>query len=112
MTKDPYGYAASAAPTGNASQALWSGVGSLVAAMVAPCLCYLPFLLAIPLGGWAMWSGWGARQSADPNERSLAWAGMITGGLGLGWSLMIFVAVGLYLLFVIGLGAMGALADA
>lgn len=109
MAQDPYGYPSAHGETGNGNAVLWCGVGALILTMFGPCLCYLPNFLAVPLGAYAIWTG--SRMSRSGPEGNLALAGMITGGLGAFFSLLILFAIVAYVLFVVGLVGMGALAE-
>lgn len=104
---DPYGYAdPNAASAGQASQALYAGVFALICAAVAPCLCYMPYLAALPLGGYAIFVGSQA-QRGDPSERTMATAGMLAGGVAAVLSLMVILGVVAYMILVFGVIALG-----
>lgn len=96
MAQDPYGYP-TAAPTGNASVALWAAFGALMLALIGPCSCHMTSLLAIPIGVYAAWSGLGAREGGSPESREMALAGMLGGGLATLWSLLWVALIALYL---------------
>ena len=112
MSNDPYGYA-DEAPRGPAdlSRVLWYGVGALICAAIGPCLCYLPYLAAIPLGWMAIQQSKAARASAVPLERTVGNVAQTSGIIGLAFGVLAILGVTLYALFLGGALALGALGD-
>lgn len=87
MPQDPYGFKDAAPPPslegGDASRAMWAGVTSALLGTVGICFCYIPYFFALPLGLYAAWSGYkciGAA-AADGRDRTMATAGMVSGGV-------------------------------
>jgi len=88
-----------------AGTALWMGVGALAAAAVGPFFCYMPYFIALPLGGWSAWSAWKGMREAEGAPalvRSCFTVGLIAGGgaflgalffLGLLFLVMLFYIV-------------------
>lgn len=105
---DPYGYAETevARPSSLASQAMYAGIGALVMAAVGPCLCYLPYMLALPLGGYAVFAGSQVR-SADSSERAMGVGGMVAGGFAALLSGLFLFAIAAYMVIVFGVVALG-----
>ncbi len=105
---DPYGYADSpAAPTHQASQAMYAGVFALICAAIAPCLCYAPYMVALPLGGYAVYAGSQVQRGADASERAMGTAGILAGVVAAGLSAVVMAAVAAYVILVFGLIAVG-----
>ncbi len=102
MASDPYGFQLGKngpPPDAELPRALWFGIGSLGAAAVGPCLCYVPFLAAIPLGLLAVRDARRFSNSAEPLERTVSTAAVTAGGIGAGISVLgILLAIG-YLIF-------------
>lgn len=109
MASDPYGFPASApsggtAPTGTndggaLSQVLWLGVGSSMCAAIGPCLCYLPFVAAIPMGVLAVLRARPYRQTGSELERSVATVAMASGATGAGLGVLAVLAFLAYMIF-------------
>ena len=103
MAQDPYGYA-DAAPAGGdaggaASVAVWSGVGALICGMAAPCCCYMSYLAVLPLSIVALWQGVQGQKSTVEGERTAATAGIVSGSVGLCFSLIWLAAMAFYALY-------------
>ncbi len=112
MSSDPYGYEEQSPPApADLSRVLWYGVGALLCAAVGPCLCYLPYLAAIPLGWMAIQGSKAARSSAVPLERTVGSVAQTSGAVGLGFGVLAILGVTLYGLFLGGAIALGALGD-
>ncbi len=117
MASDPYGFpeATPADGPGDAVLALWSGVAALALGAFGPCLCYLPWFLALPLSGMALWYGVRARSSPStrgPGLEAAANAGLVSGGIGLTLSLLyvgLFLVYLIYFAVLIGMAASGEL---
>lgn len=120
MRSDPYGFPEAAAPvqgTGrDAIRALWAGIAALILGAIGPCGCYLPWLLALPLSGAAVY--YGTRSSRAPEVtaseglRAASNAGLAGGLVALVLSLlyvMIFLFYMLYMVVVFGAIALGEL---
>ncbi len=109
---DPYGYSEPAPlSTGSATQALYAGVFALICAAIAPCLCYMPYLMALPLGGYAMYAGSQVRGGGDAlstSESTMATGGMIAGAVASMLSLTVLLLVVGYFILVFGMMALGA----
>ena len=110
---DAYGYAESTpAANTNASQAMYAGVFALMCAALGPCLCYVPYIAALPLGGYALWAGSQVRAGSDPlatAESTMATGGMLSGGVALLLSMMVVLLVGGYILLLVFVGLAGNL---
>lgn len=102
---DPYGYVETAPSySGQATQAMYAGVFALICAAMAPCLCYIPYLAALPLGGYALYAGSQVRGGTDAlagAESSMATGGMIAGGVAALLSLMVLLLFGAYMAMVV-----------
>lgn len=115
MANDPYGYRDSSEGArysdAEASTAMWTGVISALCAAIGPCSCYVTYLIAMPLGLYAMWAGWQTREGAGPNDhagRSMAAAGILSGAIGalIGGLFLAFIAAYfVFIFFVAGIGA-------
>ena len=105
---DPYGYDGEAAKpaASSASQAMYTGIFALVLAAVGPCLCYAPYFVALPLGGYAMFAGSQVR-SGDPAERAMGVGGVVAGGVAAVLSGLFLCAMLAYVVVVFGLVALG-----
>lgn len=124
MPQDPYGFP-DAAPAGAgagtaggdgvdpaAMTSMWSGVISTVCAAAGPCLCYAPYLAALPLGVYAIYTGVQTRKVAsDDASRSLGMAGIVSGAFGAGISALFLLAVMAYVAFLILMVVVGAAGD-
>lgn len=86
---------------------MYAGVFALICAAVAPCLCYMPYLAALPLGGYAIFVGSQAQRSVDASEKAMATAGMLAGGVAAVLSLMVILGVVAYMILVFGVVLMG-----
>lgn len=116
MAADPYGFP-EAAPAGgspgDATTALWTGVGALILGAIGPCACYLPWFLALPLSVAAVYHGARAMKSPDVASaeglRSAANAGFVGGLVALVLSLLYFLLFAVYLVYMLVLfGAIAA----
>lgn len=105
MPPDPYGYPDPEGTRSDPTFVLWGGVAALILSCVGPCMCYLPNLVALPVGVWAVWAG--TRQKATGPERNLVTAGMVTGGIGALLSTLLLLMILAYLIFVVVLVATG-----
>lgn len=105
---DPYGYADAevARPASSASLAMYAGIFALVMAAVGPCLCYMPYLFALPLGGYAVFAG-SQVQSANGAERAMGVGGMVAGGVAALLSGLFLFAIAAYMVLVFGVMALG-----
>lgn len=108
MAADPYGFpeAAPASGTpGDATASLWTGVSSLILGAIGPCLCYLPWFLALPLSVAAVYYGARAMKSTDVSSsdglRAAANAGFVSGLVALLLSLLYVVLFVVYLVYMI-----------
>lgn len=116
MAQDPYGFRESVAPTaggggGEAAVAMWCGTAATMLAAVGPCSCYMTYLLALPLGIYAVYSGFMNRESAaDAGGRTMALAGMVSGGLATVISALFVFGMAIYLVVIFAFGIAGALA--
>lgn len=104
MSADPYGFAEGEAPrsSGQDVQALYAGIGALIAAAVGPCVCYVPYVVALPLGAWAVYTGWRLRASggtAAPSEAALIHGAMLSGGVAVLLCTLVLFLVCVYALF-------------
>lgn len=116
MANDPYGYGDSGEGArysdAEASTAMWTGLISAICAAIGPCSCYVTYLVAMPLGLYAMWAGWQTREGAGPQDhagRSMALAGLLSGAVGTvigGLFLAFIVAYFAFIFFVAGIGAL------
>ena len=109
---DPYGYAdaPTAAPTGQAVQSMYAGLFALICAAVGPCLCYVPYLVALPLGGYAIFAGSQVRGGSDAlaaSEKAMATGGMIAGSVAVLLAVLIMLFVAAYVILVFGIVAAG-----
>lgn len=106
---DPYGYAdaAVARPSSSGSVAMYAGIFALVMAAVGPCLCYMPYLFALPLGGYAVFAG-SQVQGPDPAERAMGIGGMVAGGVAALLSGLVLLLVAAYIVLVFGVLALDA----
>ena len=109
MSNDPYGYTeeAPAAPA-DLSRVLWYGVGALLCAALGPCLCYLPYIAAIPLGWMAIQQSKAARVSAVPLERTVGSVAQTSGVVGLAFGVLALSAIAIYALIFGGAMLMAA----
>ena len=109
---DPYGYTETAPSTsGQASQAMYAGVFALICAATAPCFCYLPYVMSLPLGGYALYAGSQVRRGDDAlatAESSMATGGMIAGGVAVLLSLVVLLVVLAYVGLVVVMVLAGA----
>jgi hypothetical protein len=113
MAQDPYGYteSVSTSPENAASTAMWSGVISVICAMMGPCMCYFPYMIAWPLGAYAMYSGYAAYQNAQGHERNMAMAGLVTGTAAFSLTTLVLLAIIAYIgLYVVLFGFMAVAA--
>ena len=108
MSQDPYGFQ-SAAPTGEGSQAMWMGVIASLLTAVGACFCYLPYFVALPLGIYAMVKGSRSMSVESPDGRSMATAGMVSGGVAAVVSGLFVLFIVTYLLFIVAMMVVGAL---
>lgn len=109
---DPYGYVETAPPPtgGLAAQAMYAGVFALICAAMGPCLCYVPYLAAIPLGGYALYAGSQVRSTGDAlgaAEGAMATGGMIAGGVAAMLGMFVVLLGAAYFVLVFGAIAMG-----
>ncbi len=108
---DPYGYAdAPAAPANLATQSMYAGILSLCLAAIAPCLCYMPYFLALPVGAYAIYAATTVQGANDPTglaDKAMATGGMLAGGISALLSLLFLLGVGAYILLIVGLGMAG-----
>jgi hypothetical protein len=96
-----------------AATAMWLGIGSLVGTTLGPCMCYMPFMLALPMALAALSIGWAPMQDPETPAmaQQMARAGFVAGLIALGYIVVLglFIAAyfGLYFLmiFAIVLGA-------
>ena len=108
MARDPYGFEDTAPPAsaeGDASQAMWFGVIAAMLGSVGVCFCYLPYLVALPMGIYAAWKGYLAVSAAvppHPKDRAMATAGLVSGTISAVVSGMFVVFLLLYALLVVG----------
>lgn len=111
MSQDPYGYDESPADAGamenRAVQVLWTGIGAMACFLIAPCLCYLPYFVSVPLGGYAMFAGLSATGAEARGTRNMALAGVLTGALGAVFSGMVLLILGGYAALIILVAAFG-----
>jgi hypothetical protein len=110
MSNDPYGYGEEtpAAPA-DLSRVLWYGVGALLCAALGPCLCYLPYIAAIPLGWMAIQQSKAARASAVPLERTVGSVAQTSGVVGLAFGVLALSAIVIYALIFGGAMLMAAI---
>ena len=109
MSNDPYGYGEEtpAAPA-DLSRVLWYGVGALLCAALGPCLCYLPYIAAIPLGWMAIQQSKAARASSVPLERTVGSVAQTSGVVGLAFGVLALSAIVIYALIFGGAMLMAA----
>jgi hypothetical protein len=100
-----------------AISAVWFALGAMACGAAGPFLCYMPYVVAIPLGAIGAWKGWGVMQEAGTDEvgrmhRSTATAGFVGGLLAaVGGGLLvlmfglIFALYGAMIVAAIGAGA-------
>lgn len=115
MAQDPYGFRESVIPTtgggGDAAVSMWCGTAAAMLAAVGPCSCYMSYLLALPLGIYAVYSGYMNREpGGDAGGRSMALAGMLSGGLATAISAVFVFFMVAYLVMIFAFGIAGALA--
>lgn len=89
-------------PASSGSLAMYAGIFALVMTAVGPCLCYVPYLLALPLGGYAVFAG-SQVQGRDDAERAMGIGGMVAGGIAALLSGLLLFAVAAYMVLVFGL---------
>lgn len=91
MSLDPYGYAeppaavsgAVGAGDHDAISAMWFASASLVLNSMAPCTCYFPGLIALPMAAYALYKGSVARSSPlSPSGMACANAALVCGSVG------------------------------
>jgi hypothetical protein len=121
MSTDPYGWNDTGAKADDASRAMWYGVSAAVLASFGPCLCYVPYFAALPLGIMALVSGSRALRGGGPtdeNERAMATAGVLSGATSSALGAMVIVTALLYVAFlflyfviIVGAIASGAASD-
>jgi hypothetical protein len=87
-------------------------MAAALAASIGPCVCYLPYLVAIPLGGYAAWAGYQAMQRGNSAERTMGTAGMVGGGLAALLGGVVFGLFALYIIAVMAFAMIGIAADA
>lgn len=119
MATDPYGFPETSpgggGSPGDAVMALWLAMASLMVCAVAPCMCYAPTLVAVPMSGAAVFLSFRARQSsaaAGQDMSAISTAGMLGGVFGLMLSLMfsaLFLFYVLYMFVIVGLAASGSM---
>jgi hypothetical protein len=91
--------------------AMWLGIASLVGTTLGPCMCYTPFMLALPMALAAMSIAWAPMQDADtpPLAQQMARAGFVSGLIALGYMVVLglFIAAyfGLYFLMILAIVA-------
>lgn len=105
MPTDTYGYdvneTSSPDDEGRAIAAMWSGVGSIVLFLMGPCMCYVPMLMALPLGMYSIYQGIGVPSSAPASSRHMAWAGMLSGIVGSAFSAFLLLFLAMYFLLIL-----------
>lgn len=107
MAQDPYGYSDSAAGGGDlstdASTAMWLGIAATTLGSVGVCFCYVPYLIALPLGIMALFRGWKVYNTAKEgtSERTMASAGLVAGALSSGVSGMFVLFMAMYVLLIL-----------
>lgn len=106
MAQDPYGFpeTVQSDPGANAIKAMWAGTGALALGAVAPCCCYFPWLIALPLGGYALYLATQAGGTPGSAEDAAAKAGLVGGGVGVTLGLLwsgLFVFYALYVAVVV-----------
>ncbi len=112
MARDPYGYEDTAPPAsaeGDASQAMWFGVTAAMLGSVGVCFCYLPYVVALPMGAYAAWKGYRAVSAAvppHPKDRAMATAGLVSGTISALVSGMFVVFLLMYVVLVVAYMAM------
>lgn len=67
---------------------MWAGVGALTLGAVAPCCCYLPWALALPLAAYALYLATSAGGTPGSAEDAAAKAGLVGGGVGVGLGIL------------------------
>jgi hypothetical protein len=108
MATDPYGFADDAVGGGapvDAAICLWTGVSSLILGAVAPCLCYAPWVVVLPLSIVSVYYGVRARSagSAGAGHDLANIAGLVAGGVSLALSLLFVAGVVVYMGFFVAL---------
>lgn len=107
MAQDPYGYNDSADGGGDLSTdartAMWLGIAATTLGSVGVCFCYVPYLIALPLGVMALLRGWKVYNVArlDSPERNMASAGLVAGAMSTGVSAMFVLFMLVYVCFLI-----------
>jgi hypothetical protein len=83
------------------------GIAAVLLSMVAPCMSYMPALIAVPLGLVAMRKAQGVLASA-PDEATEVYArtGQILGIVGAVWSAILLLFLGAILLMYGGMFAL------
>ncbi len=124
MSLDPYGFAeakpaaapGSTAGDGEAINAMWFSAASLVLNSMAPCTCYFPGLIALPLAIYALYKGSMARSMPlSVAGTACANASLVCGAIGTVFG-MFFAGMALFMLLyfvaIFGFGFLGVLAGA
>lgn len=104
MAQDPYGFddAAPGASVADASRAMWFSVSSALLSASAMCFCYVPYLVAFPLGVYGAWLGSRVLSTnTEPGARSMATAGLVAGAVSAFVSGMVSLVMLLYCLFIV-----------
>ncbi|MDP2315054.1 MAG: hypothetical protein Q8P41_19295 [Pseudomonadota bacterium] len=83
MSQDPYGFP-DAAPSGgagdDASRAMWLSLSAALLGSVGICFCYVPYLVALPLGIYGAYLGSRALSAAvEEKSKAMATAGLVGG---------------------------------
>lgn len=90
---------------------MWAGVGALSLGALAPCCCYFPWLLALPLGAYALYLATNAGGAPGTAEDAAAKSGLVGGGISVGlgilWCglLLVYVAYFAIVIFAVAAGA-------
>jgi hypothetical protein len=111
MAQDPYGHRSD---EGDASVAMWVGTISALCAALGPCSCYMTYLVAFPLGLYAVYAGFQSREGSGPTDsagRSMAMAGMVSGAISAAIGGLILGFIAIYLIFIVLIGVLGAMGN-
>mgnify|MGYP003336302600 FL=1 len=107
MAQDPYGYTDSATGGGDLSadarMAMWLGIAATTLGSVGVCFCYVPYVIALPLGVMALMRGWRVYNTAklESPERQMASAGLVAGAMSTGVSAMFVLFLIVYICFIV-----------
>ena len=106
MGSDAYGCTDTAAPRGDsrALSTMWIGIGACILGAVSPCLCYLPWVIAFPMGCVGLYRSLRAdRSTLSATGKAVADAAMVTNGLVVAFGLIFLGFLLFYLLYVGGM---------